>query len=164
MALGDLKLTYASLSVTFGKSSGNKFLQEEMPRSEINMNQGESFTIAGNFLVSGTSYEPRHIYTVTASCLLEDCEKLRAMWRLSDAARRALGAWQMIVDDETERFFEATKTRSSVTATADISLNGGVYYYPRMQVFMPSAPIFGIQTGIDFRKVIISLQETGVKI
>lgn len=162
---GDLKIIFntgsQNLSVIFSRMLG------ELPRTKLPIGEGGSYSVSGNFLVSGASFEGRHVFNINHFITSEDALVLMAIWEISDARRRSLGNWQITIEDETEFFFEektaATKTRSSVAGTTALELNGGIYYYAKFQAFMPKAPAFGIDNHGD-RVAIFTLQETGVKI
>ena len=90
-------------------------------------------------------------------------------WSTTDNARRDNRSPFLTLSDHQFEFAEegktsATKTRSHITGTTPRQQNGGVYYYPFFQVYMPREPSFGIDTGVGTRTAVIELQETGVKI
>jgi len=155
------------LSITF-----NKFAPDSpLPRQSSRLSGQGTFSVDGNFLTSGISFEDPQTYNIQAKVSIEDSLKLKAMWSTADKMRRELqaltGSPYLELIDEITLYFEegktsATKTRSSVgTVTQQ---NGGVNYYPKLQVFMPIEPTFSPDTGVGNVMAVFELQETGVKI
>lgn len=164
MALGDLTLSYSSVSVVF-----NRFLDNTPPRETVSLSDDTSFTVNGNFVVSGISFEAPQRYSIRAKVTISDANKLRMMWALADKARRESGLPYMVLNDWITEYAEAgkttlTKTRSSVSGTTPREEYGGVFYFPVLQVFMPREPLIGIDTGVGYVNAVVELQETGVKI
>ncbi len=161
---GDLTLSYSSQTVTF-----NRFLDNTPPRENANLSGAGTFSLDGNFIVSGIGFESPQRYTIKAKVSATDANKLRMMWAIADKARRDLGSPYMVLNDYITEYAEAgkttgTKTRSHVSGSTPRDEYGGVAYYPILQVFMASEPTFGIDTGVGYVSCIIELQETGVKI
>ena len=164
MAKGDLTLIYAGLTVIF-----NRFLDNTPPRESAGLSGDATFSVNGNFIVTGISFESPQRYSIKAKVTTADASKLRMMWAIADKARRDSASPYMVLNEETAEFAEAgktisTKTRSSVAGTTPRDEYGGVSYYPVMQVFMPRDPAIGIDTGVGWQNAVIELQETGVKI
>ena len=161
---GDLTLIYAGLTVIF-----NRFLDNTPPRESAELSGEATFSVNGNFIVSGISFESPQRYSIKAKVTIADASKLRMMWASADRARRNLASPYMLLNEETAEFAEAgktalTKTRTSVAGTTPRDEYGGVSYYPVMQVFMAREPAIGIDTGVGWQNVVIELQETGVKV
>ena len=161
---GDLTLIYAGLTVIF-----NKFLDNTPPRESTGLSGDATFSVNGNFLVAGISFESPQRYSIKSKVSTINANKLRMMWAIADKARRDLASPYMTLNEETAEFAEAgktalTKTRTSVAGTTPREEYGGVLYYPVMQVFMPREPTIGIDTGVGWQNVVIDLQETGVKV
>lgn len=148
-----------------------KFLEDKPPRESSRLSGNGTFSVNGNFQITGISFEDPQTYNIQSKVSIVDHLKLKAMWSTADKMRRELqtvtGSPYMELTDEITLYFEegktsATKTRSSVgTVTQQ---NGGVNYYPKLQVYMPTEPTFGVDTGVGNVTAIIELQETGVKI
>jgi hypothetical protein len=164
MAKGDLTLVYTGVTVIF-----NRFLDNTPPRENANLSGKASFSINGNFVVTGINFESPQRYTIKAKVSIADSQKLRMMWAVADKARRDLGSPYMVLNDWITEYAEAgkttaTKTRTAVSGTTPREEYGGVAYFPVLQVFMSSEPTFGIDTGVGYVNCVIELQETGVKI
>ena len=148
-----------------------KFIEDKPPRQSSRLSGNGTFSVNGTFQISGISFEDPQTYSIQSKVSIADSLKLKAMWNTADKMRRELqtvtGSPYLELTDEITLYFEegktsATKTRSSVgTVTQQ---NGGVNYYPKLQVYMPIEPTFGVDTGVGNVTAIIELQETGVKI
>lgn len=148
-----------------------KFIEDKPPRESSRFSGNGTFSVNGTFQISGISFEDPQTYSIQSKVSIADSLKLKAMWGTADKMRRELqavtGSPYLELTDEITLYFEegktsATKTRSSVgTVTQQ---NGGVNYYPKLQVYMPIEPTFGVDTGVGNVTAIIELQETGVKI
>ena len=148
-----------------------KFIEDKPPRESSRLSGNGTFSVNGAFQISGISFEDPQTYSIQSKVSIADSLKLKAMWGTADKMRRELqtvtGSPYLELTDEITLYFEegktsATKTRSSVgTVTQQ---NGGVNYYPKLQVYMPTEPTFGVDTGVGNVTAIIELQETGVKI
>jgi hypothetical protein len=141
------------------------------PRQSSRLSGNGTFSVDGNFILTGISFEDPQTYNISAKVSITDSLKLKAMWATADKMRRELqtitGSPFLELTDEITLYFEEgktslTKTRSSVGAVTQ--KNGGVNYYPKLQVYMPIEPTFGVDTGVGNVTAIIELQETGVKI
>ena len=170
MALYDLTLTYAELSVTlrYWKSAN-------LPRSRKTFINENSYAVSGNLLKAGTSFELPYLWTIAVDLYQTDYDQIQAIWERLDYARRAnTGPLFVSLFDETEELFEygktaLTKTRTSVTGTTPRELNGGVYYYPAFQADWVAPAEFtrkGIsgRTGVKVCSASFVLQDTRVKI
>jgi len=155
-----------AMSVVF-----RKFLEDKPPRESARLSGNGTFSVDGNFILTGISFEDPQTYSIQSKVSIADHLKLKAMWSTADKMRRELqtvtGSPYMELTDEITLYFEEgktslTKTRSSVGTVTQ--KNGGVNYYPKLQVYMPSEPTFGVDTGVGNVTAIIELQETGVKI
>ena len=148
-----------------------KFIEDKPPRQSSRLSGNGTFSVNGTFQISGISFEDPQTYSIQSKVSIADSLKLKAMWNTADKMRRELqtvtGSPYLELTDEITLYFEegktsATKTRSSVgTVTQQ---NGGVNYYPKLRVYMPIEPTFGVDTGVGNVTAIIELQETGVKI
>lgn len=144
-----------------------RFINDKPPRETSRLSGNGTFTASGNFLVSGISFEDPQQYSIQAKVSVEDVMALQMMYATTDKFRREASSPFLTLTDEITLFPEEgktaiTKTRSSVGTP--IQKYGGVFYYPVLQVFMPSAPDIGIDRGVDAVTVIVDLQETGVKL
>jgi hypothetical protein len=152
------------LSVIF-----KRFLDNKLPRESVALSGEGTFSVNGNFIISGISFESPQRYTIQSKVSTDDVDTLRAMFWTTDKIRRELGSPYLTLSDWQTEYFEegktsVTKTRSAVATTTPRQGNGGVYYYPILQVFLSREPDFGIDTGVGFRNAVLELQETGVKI
>lgn len=165
MAKGDLTLVYTGVTVIF-----NRFLDNIPPRESVALSGEATFSVDGNFVVSGISFESPQRYSIKAKVSITDSQKLRMMWAVADKARRDGGGNPyMVLYDWITEYAEAgktiaTTTRTAVTGTTPREEYGGVSYFPVLQVFMPTEPLIGIDTGVGYVNAIVELQETGVKI
>lgn len=141
------------------------------PRQSSRLSGNGTFSVNGTFQISGISFEDPQTYSIQSKVSIADSLKLKAMWGTADKMRRELqtvtGSPYLELTDEITLYFEegktsATKTRSSVGTVTQ--KNGGVNYYPKLQVYMPIEPTFGVDTNVGNVTAIIELQETGVKI
>jgi hypothetical protein len=152
-----------AMSVVF-----RKFLEDKPPRESARLSGNGTFSVDGNFILTGISFEDPQTYSIQSKVSIADHLKLKAMWSTADKMRRAVtGSPFLELTDEITLYFEEgktslTKTRSSVGTVTQ--KNGGVNYYPKLQVYMASEPTFGVDTGVGNVTAIIELQETGVKI
>jgi hypothetical protein len=145
------------------------FLDDTPPRRSAPLSGKGSFSVDGNFIVSGISFEPPQEYELRHKATIAERDIYRAMFWTTDKIRRELGSPYIVLSDWQIEYFEegktsATKTRSHIAGTTPRQANGGVYYYPMLQVYMPSEPTFGRDTGVGNVTAIVELQETGVKI
>jgi hypothetical protein len=148
-----------------------KFIEDKPPRESSRLSGNGTFSVNGTFQISGISFEDPQTYSIQSKVSIADALKLKAMWGTADKMRRELqtvtGSPYLELTDEITLYFEegktsATKTRSSVGTVTQ--KNGGVNYYPKLRVYMPIEPTFGVDTGVGNVTAIIELQETGVKI
>lgn len=144
-----------------------KFIEDRPPRQSARLSGNGSFSVDGTFQVNGISFDEPQTYNIQSKVSINDRECLRMMWATSQNLKRELGDPFMTLTDEITLYPEegktsATKTRSSVGTP--FQKFGGVFYYPILQVYMPTEPTFGVDTGVGNVTAIIELQETGVKI
>ena len=149
-----------------------KFAEGSPPPRQTSALSGEgTFSINGNFQISGISFEDPQRYAIQAKVSINDSLRLKSMWTTADKMRRELqtltGSPYLQLTDEITLFFEegrtsATKTRTSVGTP--VQQFGGVFYYPVMQVYMSREPLIGFDSGVGTVTVAVDLQETGVKI
>lgn len=152
------------LSVVF-----RQFIENKLPRESVALSGEGTFSVNGNFILAGISFEDPQRYNIQAKVSIGETDTLRAMFWTTDKLRRELGSPFLTLSDWQTEYFEEgktalTKTRSHVAGTTPRQSNGGIYYYPVLQVYMPREPVFGIDTGVGNRAVVFELQETGVKI
>lgn len=146
----------------------HKFIDGSPPPRQTSALSGEgTFSVDGNFIVSGISFEDPQRYEIQAKVSINDSLCLAMMYATTDNKRREAGDPFMTLTDEITLFPEegktsSTKTRSSVGTP--IQKFGGVFYYPVLQVFMPREPAIGFDSGVGTVTVVVDLQETGVKI
>jgi hypothetical protein len=154
------------LSVVFRNFSSDS----PPPRQSSRLSGNGTFSVNGNFIDTGISFEDPQQYNIQAKVSIADSLKLSAMWSTANNIRRAqtlTGSPYLELTDEITLYFEegktsSTKTRSSVGIP--FQRNGGVNYYPKLQVKMPIEPTFSPDTGVGNITAIVELQETGVKI
>jgi hypothetical protein len=155
------------LSVVF-----NLFAPDSPPPRQSSRLSGQgTFSVNGTFIDTGISFEDPQTYNIQAKVSIADSLKLKAMWTTADKIRResqtVTGSPYLELTDEITLYFEegktsSTKTRSSVGTP--FQQNGGVNYYPKLQVKMPIEPTFSPDTGVGNVMAVFELQETGVKI
>lgn len=171
-----------SLTLTLYESSGDTlplivpipdFIQTEPPRTDAALGGESSYSTAGNYLQSGTSFEIPAFWNV--STLLKEvlADRLLAIWQVREAKRLAKVAisptgYRLELDDETAKVFEfgktaLTKTRTSVSGTTPYEADKGVYYFARRLVDIDAKPVFGkISNG--FVPTSFRMKDIGVKI
>lgn len=141
------------------------------PRQSSRLSGNGTFSVNGNFIDTGISFEDPQQYNIQAKVSIADSLKLSAMWATANNIRREAqvltGSPYLELTDEATLYFEegktsATKTRSSVGTP--FQQNGGVNYYPKLQVKMPIEPTFSPDTNVGNVMAVFELQETGVKI
>ena len=181
MALYDLTLTYAELSVVF-----RHWKSADLPRSRKTFVNESIYAVSGNLVKSGPSFELPYLWTIAVDLYQVEYDKIQAIWeRLDEARRTNTGALFVALSDETEEVFEygktaLTKTRTSVAGTTPRELNGGVYYYPHFQADWVAPAEFGrayasskfsttvcptaLNPSIKVRACSLVLQDTRVKI
>jgi len=152
------------LSVVF-----RQFIENKLPRESLGLSGNGVFVVSGNFNYGGISFEDPQEYFIQAKLSYADVDTIAMAWKTVDNARRDNRSPFLTLSDHQFEFPEegktaATKTRSHVAGTTPRQQNGGVYYYPVFQVYMPREPVFGIDTNVGNRAVVFELQETGVKI
>ncbi|MCA6510317.1 MAG: hypothetical protein IM566_04240 [Pseudanabaena sp. M152S2SP2A07QC] len=150
----------------------NLFASDSPPPRQSSRLSGEgTFSVDGNFIDTGISFEDPQRYNIRAKVSIADALKLSAMWTTADKLRRetqtSTGSLYMELVDEITLYEEegktvSTKTRSSVGTP--FQKNGCVYYYPKLQVKMPIKPTFSPDTNVGNVMAVFELQETGVKI
>jgi hypothetical protein len=143
------------------------FIENKPPRESSRLSGAGTFSVDGTFIETGINFEDPQTYNIQAKVSINDYLCLKMMWATTDKMRRELGDPHITLTDEITLFPEEgkttlTKTRSSVGTP--MQKFGGVFYYPVLQVYMPSEPTFGTDTGVGNVTAIIELQETGVKI
>jgi len=148
-----------------------KFIDSKPPRESSQLSGQGTFSVNGAFIASGISFEDPQRYSIQAKVSINDSIKLRAMWSTADKMRRELnvttGSPYATLTDEIALYFEEGKTSVTKTRTSvgtPIQRNGGISYYPVLQVYMPNEPVFGIDTGVETVTAVFALQETGAKI
>jgi hypothetical protein len=155
------------LSVVFRNFSSDS----PPPRQSSRLSGNGTFSVNGNFIDTGISFEDPQQYNIQAKVSIADSLKLSAMWSTANNIRREAqtltGSPYLELTDEITLYFEegktsSTKTRSSVGIP--FQRNGGVNYYPKLQVKMPIEPTFSPDTGVGNVMAVFELQETGVKI
>ncbi len=141
------------------------------PRQSSRLSGNGTFSVNGTFIDTGISFEDPQQYNIQAKVSIADSLKLQAMWSTANNIRREAqiltGSPYLELTDEATLYFEegktsATKTRSSVGTP--FQQNGGVNYYPKLQVKMPIEPTFSPDTNVGNVMAVFELQETGVKI
>ena len=141
------------------------------PRQSSRLSGNGTFSVNGTFIDTGISFEDPQQYNIQAKVSIADSLKLQAMWSTANNIRREAqvltGSPYLELTDEITLYFEegktsSTKTRSSVGTP--FQQNGGVNYYPKLQVKMPIEPTFSPDTNVGNVMAVFELQETGVKI
>lgn len=141
------------------------------PRQSSRLSGNGTFSVNGTFIDTGISFEDPQQYNIQAKVSIADSLKLQAMWATANNIRREAqvltGSPYLELTDEATLYFEegktsSTKTRSSVGTP--FQQNGGVNYYPKLQVKMPIEPTFSHDTNVGNVMAVFELQETGVKI
>lgn len=141
------------------------------PRQSSRLSGNGTFSVNGTFINTGISFEDPQTYSIQSKVSIADSLKLKAMWGTTQKMLResntTTGTPYMELTDEITLYEEegktsATKTRSSVGTVTQ--KNGCVYYYPKLQVYMPIQPTFSPDTGVGNVMAVFELQETGVKI
>lgn len=150
----------------------NLFAPDSPPPRQSSRLSGEgTFSVDGNFIDTGISFEDPQRYSIQAKVSVADALKLSAMWTTANNIRREAqtltgSPYMELVDEitlyEEEGRTSITKTRSSVGTP--FQRNGCVYYYPKLQVKMPIKPTFSPDTKVGNVMAVLDLQETGVKI
>mgnify|MGYP003643117320 CR=1 FL=1 len=141
------------------------------PRQSSRLSGNGTFSVNGTFIDTGISFEDPQQYNIQAKVSIADSLKLQAMWSTANNIRREAqvltGSPYLELTDEITLYFEegkttSTKTRSSIGTP--FQQNGGVNYYPKLQVKMPIEPTFSPDTNVGNVMAVFELQETGVKI
>jgi hypothetical protein len=141
------------------------------PRQSSRLSGNGTFSVDGNFINTGISFEDPQTYNISAKVSITDSLKLQAMWgtaqKMLREANTTTGTPYMELTDEITLYEEegktaSTKTRSSIGTP--FQQNGCVYYYPKLQVYMPIQPTFSPDTNVGNVMAVFELQETGVKI
>lgn len=145
------------------------FIDSKPPRESLGLSSNGSFVPSGNFNYGGISFKEPEKYLIQYKAPLADVDILNMVWDTADNARLDGRSPFLTLSDHQFEICEegktaSTKTRSHIAGTTPRQRNGGVYYYPVFQVYMPRKPSFGIDTGVGTRTAVIELQETGVKI
>ena len=145
------------------------FIDNRLPRETVALSGEGTFSVNGNFIVTGISFESPQRYSIQAKVSTSEADALMSAFWTTDKIRRESGSPFITLSDWQTEYFEEgkttlTKTRSHIAGTTPRQQNGGVYYYPLLQVYMSREPVFGIDTGVSNRTVVYELQETGVKI
>ena len=169
MAKGELKLTLnktigdpTPYVVTLGNCA-NPFRGGVMPRTVKRFVDSISYATSGNAIDSGTSFATKHFWDIQAVVSVADATSLQRMYEYGEYLRRINASRTILLDDETELYFEAartpiTKTKTVVTGTTATDVNGGVEYYAQFNTVMVTPPVCGVISG-DSRLVTLLLEE-----
>lgn len=112
MALFDITLSYADLTVTL-----NKWRGREMPRSYKTFVTESIYAPSGNLIKSGTSFELPYLWSLGADLYQTDYDKIKAIWEMLDYARR---------NDRAAIPIDVNVTSNAFSATAHPYQNGDV--------------------------------------
>ena len=169
MAKGELKLTLnktigdpSPYTVTLGNCA-NPFLGDAIPRIVKRFVDGITYTVSGNSIDSGTSFSTKHFWDIRATVSVDTATTIQRIYEYGEFLKRSQLSRILLIDDETELYFEAakttlTKTKPSVTGTSAINVNGGVEYYAQFNAFMVVPPVFGVISA-GYRSVVLTLEE-----
>lgn len=150
-----------------------EFIQTDAPRTDAALGGESSYSTAGNYIQSGTSFEIPAFWNISALVRAVHGDRLSAIWYIREAKRLARVAiaptgYRIELDDETEKIFEfgktaLTKTRSNVSGTTPYEADKGVYYFARRLVDIDAKPILG-KVSDGFQSVSFRLKDVGIKI
>lgn len=147
-----LKLSIASLSVTF-----DKFTNTEYPRIKVNPATVE-YSSFGTPALGGTYYESKHLWSFTAFCDRIQRNQIEAIAFESDYRRRNLLDADILLEDTTAKFIErAPQTRTHVGAI-DLIDGGYLAYDAVFKVAFSDVPKFTQQGRLDILS--LTLAET----
>lgn len=125
----NLTLTIDGLTATL-----NRFISYERVLADTGQTE---YSIVGTPLDTGSVYEPKHVWTVSAMVTYEQWFALAAIFRKSDNLRRQQGNYRILLEDSVENFVEVgERTRAIARFGNKVNFAGGTAYpaafYTRM--------------------------------
>lgn len=148
--MSTLTLSAYSLSVVL-----SKFGSANRPREVIEP-VSVSFTASGTPNRRGTSYYPKHLWSVDALVSADQADALQSMFDLYQASPSAI-----TVDDLISPFTEATKTRATAAgAGSPVAVGSNTRYFARFNAEFQGA--LKVQELGVWRRVVFQLIETTV--
>jgi len=134
--LYDITLSYGGLSVIF-----RNWKSAELPRSHKVFVNESSYSVGGNLIKSGVSFELPYIWTITCDLYQTDCDKLKMIWEALDYSRRNERGLTTITADATTNTLIATAhpfqnndvvtLSTTTTLPAPLSINTDYYVVNR---------------------------------
>ena len=157
-----LSLSIGDLSLTL-----NKFSDRQLPRTIIEPHSGVEYSIWGTTIGDGPVFQPKYVWSVTASvghCQEQNAERmLGAIYAEFDLRRRTMpheNAQIRLIDTNQEIQEKAPRTRAIAPGTAITTLPGEyISYFAQFDVWFVQPPSYSVEGRI--RTVNFSLQETG---
>lgn len=147
-----LKLSIASLSVTF-----DKFTNTEYPRIKVNPVTVE-YSAHGTVALGGPLYESKYLWSFQAFCDFSQRNLIEAIANEFDYRRRNLMDADIMLEDTTAKFIErAPQTRTHVGAI-DLIDGGYLAYDAVFKVAITDVPKFTQQGRLDILS--LTLAET----
>ena len=155
MANPYLQLKLGSLTVRF---EGYIFEDGTLPRS-LDSEQAGTITYSneGGVSVDGTANHPKHLWTFSVATdiilLYQPTlpDQVRELWSEYDRLRRAGSNPSMEMEDGTQYFFEASRTRALATGASEIATTTGVKYYAKYYAGFERPPEFQIGEGFTIQ-------------
>lgn len=122
--MATITLSIASISVTL-----DTFLNNDYPRINVSQSSLE-YSIYGTPAVSGTAFEPKHLWVISALCSSTSWDALDAIYLESERRRRNLLDCDVLIQDQVTDFKEILpRTRSLVPNTLEELLFGSYSKY-----------------------------------
>lgn len=151
MATPYLQLRLGSLAVRF---EGYIFEDGLLART---LDPGTSGTVSysaeGGVSVDGSFNHPKHLWTFSVATDLIQIyqpnlpDQVRELWSEYDRVRRSGADPSMELEDGTQYFFEALRTRALATNASELTTTTGVKYYAKFYVLFERPPEFQIGEG-----------------
>ncbi|MBN3951941.1 MAG: hypothetical protein HWQ38_37945 [Nostoc sp. NMS7] len=124
-----LTLSISGISVTL-----KRFVSYDRTLADTGQTE---YSISGASLDSGPVYEPKHIWTVSASVTLSQWWAIGAIFGECDRLRRTQGNYNIIVDDSIQDFIEqGYRSRGLAIGGVQAYFPGGVAYSARFYARM----------------------------
>ncbi|NEQ52030.1 MAG: hypothetical protein F6K11_18135 [Leptolyngbya sp. SIO3F4] len=137
-----LQLTLGSLTVLY---QGYIFEDGQLPRTVDEDLVGTiEYSLNGGVYVTGAAVHPKHLWTFSIASLLDQglSDQTRELWSEYNRLRLAGSDPRMTLEDTSQYFFEASRTRALATNASEINTTTGVKYYAKFYVYFERPPVF----------------------
>jgi hypothetical protein len=130
-----------TLSIDNFYLSLTKFAENGYERMTASLGDVE-YSLNGSEIETGSLYEPKLIWAVSAFVTAEQWRQLQAIYQTSDRKRAAQQPHAILIDDSIEPYVEPGSRTRAVVPGGAITLDGGLISYParfQARIFEPKA-------------------------